>query len=309
MNKIKLLIIIFTCITCITGLVSCTYDYFDDETNYLVYVPEVMDNSIDNCRVMIYDAAGTLVKERYATHPWNENALIKTGLFGFRLPAGDYKVYCYTNTDSFSFSGVDQLSTSAFTLNTIEGETDYYVQPSNISHQIYNRTIVHPGLLITDTAKVAPYLGTIHVRFKQIPLTAAELSGIAKVKLHAVGAATVQYLEEETLTSRTSDTSTMLGMNELLSPATAALVETSHVYMPTVNDGKIMQLVYSFLDSSDAVIKTIIVDFSDRSTGLVSRQLLSGETVILDVDTYLTSGAHLVGWSANINGGGNTDLE
>ena len=50
MGKNRLLIV-FTGV--IILLASCTYDYFKDETNYQVYVPEVVDNKVSDCRVLV----------------------------------------------------------------------------------------------------------------------------------------------------------------------------------------------------------------------------------------------------------------
>jgi len=45
MGKNRLLIV-FTGVIIQLLLASCTYDYFKDETNYQVYVPEVVDNKV-----------------------------------------------------------------------------------------------------------------------------------------------------------------------------------------------------------------------------------------------------------------------
>ena len=61
MGKNRLLIV-FTGVIIQLLLASCTYDYFKDETNYQVYVPEVVDNKVSDCRVLVYDETGTLVE-------------------------------------------------------------------------------------------------------------------------------------------------------------------------------------------------------------------------------------------------------
>lgn len=309
MRKKRLLIVLFTCIITLSAIVSCTYDYFEDETNYLVFVPEVLDNSIRNCRVMVYDAAGTLMKERYAAQPWGDNPRIKDGLFGFRLPAGEYKVYCYTDIDSITFSDVEKLETSHFSLKEKEGESNAYIQPSNVFFQTFKASITHPGILVTDTADIARYIGNIQVRFKDLPLSASDISRIAKISLQAKDAATTQYLKEDTLTSRKSDYDLMFAENQLLSPATPAMVETKHPFLPTVDDNKIMQFVYSFLDSSGAVISSLKVELSDRATGTIPLRLYHGQDMILLVDTYLLTSTGLIGWADTIQDGGDTNLE
>ena len=107
MGKNRLLIV-FTGVIIQLLLASCTYDYFKDETNYQVYVPEVVDNKVSDCRVLVYDETGVLVGARYEAAPWKDPRM-RAGLFSFRLPPGEYKVYCYTNTDSLSFADEQQL--------------------------------------------------------------------------------------------------------------------------------------------------------------------------------------------------------
>ena len=68
MGKNRLLIV-FTGVIIQLLLASCTYDYFKDETNYQVYVPEVVDNKVSDCRVLVYDETGVLVGARYEAAP------------------------------------------------------------------------------------------------------------------------------------------------------------------------------------------------------------------------------------------------
>lgn len=72
MRKNRLLIVLFIGVTALF-LASCTYDYFEDETNYQLFVPEVLNKTVSDCRVLVYNNAGVLVGTRYATSPWDEN--------------------------------------------------------------------------------------------------------------------------------------------------------------------------------------------------------------------------------------------
>ena len=151
MGKNRLLIV-FTGVIILLLLASCTYDYFKDETNYQVYVPEVVDNKVSDCRVLVYDETGVLVGARYEAAPWKDPRM-RAGLFSFRLPPGEYKVYCYTNTDSLSFVEEQQLETSAFMLNNSDSGENHYVHPSDVLFQKFVPVIDHPGILRTDTVE------------------------------------------------------------------------------------------------------------------------------------------------------------
>ena len=89
MGKNRLLIV-FTGVIILLLLASCTYDYFKDETNYQVYVPEVVDNKVSDCRVLVYDETGVLVGARYEAAPWKDPRM-RAGLFSFRLPPVNIK--------------------------------------------------------------------------------------------------------------------------------------------------------------------------------------------------------------------------
>ena len=69
MGKNRLLIV-FTGVIIQLLLASCTYDYFKDETNYQVYVPEVVDTpSPNNCTFSIRDTSPGKFLKRTVTRP------------------------------------------------------------------------------------------------------------------------------------------------------------------------------------------------------------------------------------------------
>lgn len=303
MRKNKLLIL-FTCVTVfLSAMSSCTFDYFDDETNYQVFVPGVLDNSIDNCRVMIYNDAGELVGDRYAASPWTSNPRIATGFFSFALPPGKHKVHVYTNTDSVSFVDTKSLETSAFVLNK-QGSADRYVQPSDISFQVLKPTIIHAGILVFDTAKVERYTGRITVRFKRFP---ADVSTISKVGLVVNGAATMQYLKHDTLTTQRSVNDVMFHIDKIAEQKDPAILEVDHRYLPFVDDGGRMKLEFSFLTSMGETVLNLPVEVAEKDTGIPLR-LLYGRRMIIEVDTYALTNITIVDWDEDIQSG-NTNME
>lgn len=305
MRKNRLLIVLVTCVTVLFSITSCTYDYFADETNYLVFVPEVLDNSITDCRVMVYTESGKLVRERYAAAPWGKDPREQIGLFGFRLPQGDYKVYCYTNTDSVYFSETGSLESSHFALKEKEIGSDMYIEPSDILFHKLTPTIIHPGILKTDTAVVKKYTGRITVRFKNFP---ADASRIEHVNLRAERAATVQYLKEDTLTARYSEHDMMYALGKLPVQQTSGVVEVDHLFLPTVDEtDKWVSLNYIFLDSSGEQIIRLPLELVDTNTGVPLR-LYHGKRLIIEVDSYTIIKVSIVGWNQDIQSG-DTELQ
>ncbi len=274
MGKNRLLIV-FTGVIILLMFTSCTYDYFKDETNYQVYVPEVVDNKVSDCRVLVYDETGVLAGMRYATAPWKDPRM-KTGLFSFRLPPGEYKVYCYTNTDSLTFLGEQHLETSAFMLNSSVSGENHYVHPSEVLFQKFMPVIDHPGILHTDTVELKHYTGRITVRFKNFP---GDVSRIKNVQLLAEGASSIQYLKNDTLAERQTQDDHMFHFGELPVQTASAYLEVDHCYLPSVED-EFMRLNYTFLDSDGVTVNHLPVEVRDKQTGLPI-MLLHGQRIII----------------------------
>ncbi len=300
MRKNRILIVLFTGIVLL--LASCTYDYFVDETNYQVFVPEILNRTVGNCRVMVYDESGELVSSRYAV-AGDDDPRMGAGLFSFRLYPGRYKVYCYTDTDNVLFTEEEHLDRSSFHLKRVEGVEGRYMHPSNIGFQKLRPVIAHVGVLKTDTAELERYVGRITVRFKNFPVNT---SGIKKVELLAERAPVVQPLKTDTLTSRFNETDCMYHMGDLPPQETAGILEVDHHFMPSI-EGDYMRLNYAFFDADGNKITDIPVETIDKLTGL-PRRLLHGKRLIIEVDSYTVVKIALVGWDEDI-ASGDTDLE
>lgn len=303
MRKQWLLIVFFTaCVASLFSYTACTYDYFVDETNYIVYIPEVKDKQVDDCRVMIYDKSGLLVGDKSTLTSTND-AKIDLGLFTFRLPAGDYKVYCYANTDGIAFSDEESLETSALNLCTHEAG-DAYVQPSDVFFDIREHTVKHPGILVTDTAEIDRYVGKITVRFKNFPFNVADL---ASIDLLAEGVATKQHLKHDTLTACVADGDVMRHMDDLNTISLSnGVLEVEHLYFPSV-ENSYTTLNFTFIDSGGNQIARIPVGVVDPDTN-VPKRLYHGKHIAIEVDRYLITTIQLVGWDDDIQTGGDVGV-
>lgn len=299
-----LLIILFTCVSILFTYTACTYDYFVDETNYLVFVPEVKAKTVRDCRVMVYDANGNLVGEKYATNPFANDERMVRGEFAFRLNPGEYNVYCYTNTDSVAFVDTRTYDTSAFQLLT-DGTENGYMQPSDMYFHKIKPNIIHPGILNTDTADLKRYTGRITVRFKNFPV---ETTPINKIDLRAVNAATMQELKLDTLTTRVTEEDMMTHMDsENFTISSARSLEIDHRYLPSmvINDEDVkMTLNFLFKDSQGDKVLNLPVDVAWVEEGYPARRLLHGQRMIIEVNNYEVNKITLVGWDEDIQGGG-----
>ena len=182
---------------------SCTYDYFEDETNYEIYVPKADKNlrtetyGIEDLSIFIYNEG--LVKEKYSYTPFSENARSILGNFNFRLYPGSYNVYCFTNVQDIHFQNLNTYYEARFDLQQL---TDgFYQEPSAIYVDYKNPTIHFPGPVVSDTALFeSQYVGRICVAFKNLTEVHPLLTkaNIKEVQIEAEGVGTTQYLSKLT---------------------------------------------------------------------------------------------------------------
>ncbi len=80
------------------SLMSCTYDYFVDENNFRLYVPQIEDGSIQSLYVAFHAEDGGHVITREVTAPFDRDDLMKQGILRFKLPPGrNYHVSCFAD--------------------------------------------------------------------------------------------------------------------------------------------------------------------------------------------------------------------
>lgn len=296
-----LIILLAAFIVVLLPYTACTYDYFEDETNYIVYVPEVKGKTVGDCRVMVYNKAGELVGLKTATSSSKDPRILE-GIFAFRLMPGDYKIYCYANTSDVTFDDVQSLETASLKLSGTETE-GVYRQPSDVLFDIFERKVEHQGILHMDTAAVKRYTGRITVRLKNFP---SDLSKLSRVDLRAEGVASVQHLKKDTLTARvtTGDVIKHTDTAESVLPQ-GGVYEFEHRYFPSV-EGGLMVLSFVFIDSGGGVITSLPVPVAHPATNVPIR-LYHGKRIIIEIDRYLVGAVHLVGWDEDIRNDGGVD--
>jgi len=260
---------------------------------------------------MVYDAAGNLVGEKYATHPFTNDERMVRGEFAFRLNPGEHSVYCYTNTDSLSFVDTRSYETSAFHLLS-QGADNEYMQPSDMFFHKSKPSIIHPGIINTDTTDLKRYTGRITVRFKNLPI---ETASVKQVYLRAERVATKQELKLDTLTTRMSkaDVFTRLdGEDNFTTPSSRAL-EIDHRYLPSLDVSDRMDCMvfnFSFRDAQGEEIIELPVEFiKAQDPSFTPLRLLHGQRMILDVNNYLINNITIVEWDKDILDDGGIIME
>lgn len=294
MRKLKLLIVLVAIGSSLLLYKSCTYDYFIDETNYWLVVPEVRDDLVNDCRVLVYNKAGALVAEKHAVAPFSTNPRYDRGEFVFRLPPDEYKIYCYTDGDSLEFRDLESHSTSAFQLRN-HFRDGHLQEPPELHFQTFNREVIHQGIRIVDTAKIERYVGRITVRFKEFPVDPAT---VKSVQFTAHGIASVQLLNQDTITTRISAEDKSWHQNDLGTLVVGDPFDVSHFFMPSI-ENEMIYFDFNFLDSASDVITSFRIDVADLNTGMPLR-LLHGRHVLVEVENFVVTSVGLVGWDDDI---------
>lgn len=303
---------------------SCTYDYFEDESNYVVYIPKADVNKrtdtykINDVSILIYN--DNLEKERYSYYPFDDNARTKLGNFNFKLFPGEHSVYCFTNIPEIDFSDIDTYNTSRFSLK--QDENGYYEEPPVILLESKKPLIRFPGPVVIDTAWFErKYVGQICVAFKNLTNlnSALTFNNIKKVEILTKGAGVVQYLSEisdsiNTRSSRNTVNDRMRLTSELYeNPYKDFDFGFDNYYLPSLipetegGDTEPITLELNFIDQNDKIMNSLFVDLIDRKTNK-AMILHMNETLLVTVDGNNIQVLHLddpYDWDPNIQPGGN----
>ncbi|MDR2414297.1 MAG: FimB/Mfa2 family fimbrial subunit [Odoribacteraceae bacterium] len=298
MKKKRLLFVFLAGVAVAYLCVSCTYDYFVDETNYRIFVPEVASGAVKGCYVAVYNEAGALVRSR--STGVSDDPRAKTGVFAFRLQPGKYTAYCYANVDDLQIveaASADQAFISMKPVNARDSHA--YALPPEVVFQKLTPEIGNRFEQRVDTTSLERYVGRITVRFKNIPVS---LPDVMRVQLEADGVATRQYFSRDTLTSRFTEQDYIFDESLATPGKPGGEWEVDHYYFPSIPD-QLTRLTIRFLNASGGVLNEIPVEVMDTKT-VRPLPLLHGRRIILEIDSYMIIGIGLTGWDEDIDHSG-----
>lgn len=320
-NGLYCFIILSVCI-----FTSCTYDYFEDESNYVVYIPKADVNKItdtykiDDVSILIYN--DNLEKERYSYYPFDDNARTKLGNFNFKLFPGEHSVYCFTNIPEIGFSDIETYSTARFTLE--QDESGYYKEPPAIMLERKQPFIRFPGPVVIDTACFEKkYVGRICIAFKNLTNlnSALTFENIERVEIFAQGVGVTQYLSDIKIPGLEDTRSSRLSLGDKMK-LTSQLYKDPYMdfefgfanyyfpsLVPAVEGGETepISLQLNFLNSNNDIINSLAVDVIDRVTNK-ALILHMNETIVITVDGNNIQILRLddpYDWNPTIEPGGN----
>jgi hypothetical protein len=285
---------------------SCARTYFADATNYQVFVPGILDNTVADCHVLVYDSEGNLVRMRHAAQPFDNDPRIATGNISFALLPGEYTVFCYTDAGDLLFADTDRLETASLNGKKVEHVAaknkfanytdDAYARPPALSYQRFLPVIHGIKTLHVDTLDTERLTGRITVRFNNCP---GDIARVTHVQLITHGVGTRQPLARDTLFSRFGDND-YLFIDELpVRHVSATALEIDYDAFPSLPEQTIV-LHLKFLDARGDVVSTIPVDLLDPGTRQPLR-LLRGRRIVLEMDTYTVIRMKIVKWDETIS--------
>lgn len=158
-------------------IASCTKDYFVDENNYRIYVPEIQQRTIQDFYVAFHDAVGNHLRtRRFSEADFNE-PYITDGVIRSKLKAGeDVNVMCFAQLNTIAVSEGQPLSQSFLSLPAVDENRHIYTT-ARLDCRVFHKVgtvypIGHPLAQGEDTISMnaeCVYTGTIGVNFKNLP--------------------------------------------------------------------------------------------------------------------------------------------
>lgn len=201
-----LCLIIFT-------MTSCTYDYFADENNFRLYVPQIESGEITNFYIAMHDASGRHVLTREISAPFDKDELMKQGILRFKMPYGkNYTVSCFANYATEATTPGSPYTDSYLKKTLVDGTNIYSSRTTNPRSFLSTATVYpigHPEAAIAKVVNIDQnqcYKGQVIVNFKELP------TFVSRIDIYYKGLAT-RYNFDGTFDRFTPDDQILVSFN------------------------------------------------------------------------------------------------
>lgn len=164
---------------------SCTYDYFEDENNFYLYVPQIEDRTIENFFVAFHDASsGAHMRSRMVRREeFDADTLITRGLLRFKFPAGAaLTMTCFADLSPEDVVSSGEAYADSHVSLPAHGQLqDGYLPTEDfraLSDEVSVLPIGHPDAQKPHTADMNERLlhkACINVHFKNLPAQVASV--------------------------------------------------------------------------------------------------------------------------------------
>ncbi len=281
----------------IAFLIACTDDYFQDETNLRVYIPEIESKSIEDLHLFLYDSQGKLVKRRVCTYPFEEEKFIRQGIIRFNVPPGDYNLTCFANTknDSTSLDIVveDEQDKSFISLEKIQDNKHKTAPP--LRKILRKQTKVVPIGVSTDldTVNISEdqvHVGTLRYIFKGLP------SKVQNIEVHVQGLSSRLYFDGRESRNDTDNCIVCMSATRVDKKLPYSFED---FYFPSItNSNDKIALVVNFTDNKGIIIGSYSGELNvvDLDGNPVEAILKSGQTLNILFDGFILSSVSLGDW-------------
>lgn len=282
-------------------LSACTDDYFKDETNLRIYIPEVEDKSISDLHLYLFDAKGRLVKERHSEYPFDEEMYIKQGIFRYNVPPGTYSVSCFANTQDDDDLKVeiccnDSLTNSFVSLSKNADRAEF--NSSTDLRKVVKREImvkpigVSQELETVSMSEAQTHVGKIKYIFKGMP------DAVDSIDICASGLSTRIFFDGvESYSGVEPDdisVSTKVEWNE-----TSQLFSFEKLYFPTISDSnEFISMLVNFKAGDGSIIGTYNEKLKvvNENGHEISARLFSNQTITIIFEGFVISEVSIEDW-------------
>lgn len=290
------------CVAFISLFSSCTYDYFEDEMNYKIYVPEFREKSIKDCSILLWNIDdNSLAGEWYSKTSAPQDALIRDGLFYFRLRPGNYKAHIIANLDSVNIFERTSFQDATFAFDA--NNQKVRLAPYPFKNDYVEREIKAIGQQIVDTAHISRYPAQLIVHYhgaglnpslcKSIRMTLKNVSTVHNI---SVGSPDLSMEEVEHNYEFTD-------LVPFPSDADGAMFSVGGFLFPT-HPEQVVQLSLSYNDEKGEPILAYNFQLMDSSNPGHPLKFGRGEDVIIDIYGSSEDGFffRVKGWDPDIKG-------
>ncbi len=158
---------------------SCTYDYFVNENNFRVYVPQLVEGSIDNVLVSVHDSTGAHMSSVFLQAPFDTYG--SDGYISFKLPvATGYKVSCFAQIDPDSYSAGQNYNNSYITEPASDSEAGMFTAGPDFRVLLFEGITAYPlnyqeEVLVADLNEETARKAGAYCRFIGLPSNVASM--------------------------------------------------------------------------------------------------------------------------------------
>lgn len=290
---------------------SCTYDYFEDETNYRLYVPQIHEKSITDFHISVFDKLGNLAFEREYIYPFDADIFIEQGIIKMKLPPGDYRISGFANSKNTETNLVYQksknINTSAIWLEAYRSNV-YKTAPE--LRTVLNKETLVPFIgepLKIDTLDISEksiHVGQIIYNFKKLP------NSIHRIEIATTNLATGLAFDGTSLNTSTNDCVLLHFQTDTLKTANDHFSIKKFYYPSALSNSrngeyKILNIHTRFYDANNNLIGEYLDPLpkaNDINGNPTDPILLSGKKLRITFEGFIIANIVVSEWGDIIDG-------